>query len=364
MLQSSPLPLSSGRTRLRRMRDSDAEKYAAGTEDEMVRKFGHLPEPQYTPETVRTMIREAVEPGLADGTLAVLTLADAESDEFVGSMVIFDVGSQSAVVGFWIAPDCRGDGHAARGLELAASLAQKSGLSALTARTVTANEASQLCLINAGFVETSRHTDTTPAGVREELVHYYRKLYPEPSFPLSTKRLRLRLHQPGDNVWLHALYSRPEVARYLLDDPWTPEDSDKNLTQRIAKTGLESPSGALAVVVEHNGRAIGDVALWLTDRSRGQAEIGWVLDPDHGGRGFATEAVQAVLNLGLHHYQLHRITAQMDDRNAGSAALAKRVGMRLEAHHLQDWYSKGEWTNTLVFARLRADEFVPPNSSN
>ncbi|WP_256019661.1 GNAT family N-acetyltransferase [Corynebacterium sp. CCUG 65737] len=175
--------------------------------------------------------------------------------------------------------------------------------------------------------------------------------------------MQLRLHQPEDQAWLPALYSRPEVARYLLDDPWTHEDTDKNLTQRIAKTGLESPSGALAVVVEHNGRAIGDVALWLTDRSRGQAEIGWVLDPDHGGQGFATEAVQAVLNLGLHHYQLHRIIAQMDDRNAGSAALAKRVGMRLEAHHVQDWYSKGQWTNTLVFACLRNDECDPSHSS-
>ncbi|WP_256019660.1 GNAT family N-acetyltransferase [Corynebacterium sp. CCUG 65737] len=180
MLQSSALPLSSGRTRLRRMTDSDAAAYAAGTKDGMVRKFAHLPEPQYTPETVRTMIQEVVEPGLADGTLAVLALADAESDKFVGSMVVFDVGSQSAEVGFWIAPDSRGDGHAARGLELAASLARKSGLSALTARTVTANEASQRCLINAGFVETSRHTGTTPAGAQETLVHYHRELHPAP----------------------------------------------------------------------------------------------------------------------------------------------------------------------------------------
>ena len=361
MLKPSILPLSSGDTCLRRMTNADAAAYAAGTEDETVRRFGHLPEPKYTPTSVQTMIREVVEPGLVDGSLAVLTLADVESDEFVGSIVIFDVSAESAEVGFWIAPDWRGCGHASRGIELAVELARESGLKALTARTVTTNEASQQCLVNAGFVEMFRKTGTTPAGIREDLIHYHRKLYPDPIFPLHTERLQLRLHLPGDHVWLQALYSCPEVARYLLDVPWTSEDTGKNLTHRIAKTGLGSSSGALALVVEYNGRAIGDVALWLTDRTRGQAEIGWVLDPEYGGRGFATEAVQGVLNLGFHHYHLHRITAQMDDRNAGSAALAKRVEMRLEARHIQDWYSKGEWTNTLVFACLASDRPNPPH---
>ena len=35
--------------------------------------------------------------------------------------------------------------------------------------------------------------------------------------------------------------------------------------------------------------------------------------------------------------------------------LARRVGLRLEAHHVQDWYSKGEWTDTLVYARLASE---------
>ena len=45
----------------------------------------------------------------------------------------------------------------------------------------------------------------------------------------------------------------------------------------------------------------------------------------------------------------------MDARNSASAALARRVGFRLEAHHVQDWFSKGEWTDTLIFARLASE---------
>ena len=355
MLDATTLPITFEDTRLRPLSELDADAYAAGTKDEAVRRFGHLPEPDYTPESVRRMIREEVAAGLSSGTLAVLALADAETDRFVGSLVVFDVSSEAAEVGFWIHPDARGAGHARRSLELAARFARNSGLRTLTARTLPENEASQRCLTNAGFREVERAVGTTPAGQREELFHYRRDLKPTAQWPLATERLRLRPHNADDAEWLHELYSRPDVARYLLDEPWTAEVTHDKLTERLAKTDIDGETGALALVIEHDGVPIGDVALWLTDHEHRQGEIGWVLDPAHGGQGFASEAVRAVLALGFDHYRLHRITAQMDARNSASAALARRVGLRLEAHHVQDWFSKGEWTDTLIFARLASE---------
>ena len=355
MLDATTLPITFENTRLRPFSELDADAYAAGTKDEAVRRFGHLPESDYTPESVRRMIRDEVAEGLSSGTLAVLALADAETDRFAGSLVLFDVSSEAAEVGFWIHPDARGAGHARRGLELASRFARNSGLRTLTARTLLENKASQRCLTNAGFHEVERAVGTTPAGQREELFHYRRDLKPTAQWPLATGRLRLRPHNADDTEWLHELYSRPDVARYLLDEPWTAEVTHDKLTERLAKTDIDGESGALALVIEHDGVPIGDVALWLTDHEHRQGEIGWVLNPAHGGQGFASEAVRAVLALGFDHYRLHRITAQMDARNSASAALARHVGLRLEAHHVQDWFSKGEWTNTLIFARLASE---------
>ncbi|MDK8626590.1 GNAT family N-acetyltransferase [Corynebacterium appendicis] len=356
MLDVTPLPITFENTRLRPLSELDADAYAAGTKDEAVRRFGHLPESDYTPESVRRMIRDEVAEGLSSGTLAVLALADAETDRFVGSMVLFDVSSEAAEVGFWIHPDARGAGHALRGLELASRFARNSGLRTLTARTLLENKASQRCLMNAGFHEVERSVGTTPAGQHEELFHYRRNLKPTAQWPLATERLRLRPHNADDAEWLYELYSRPDVARYLLDEPWTAEVTRDKLTERLAKTDIDGETGALALVIEHDGVPIGDIALWLTDHEHRQGEIGWVLDPAHGGHGFASEAVRAVLALGFDHYRLHRITAQMDARNSASAALARRVGLRLEAHHVQDWFSKGEWTDTLIFARLASEQ--------
>ena len=176
MLDAANLPITFENTRLRPLAELDADAYAAGTKDEAVRRFAHLPEPDYTPESVRRMICDEVATGLSSGTLAVLALADAETNRFVGSMVLFDVSSDAAEVGFWIHPGARGEGHARRGLELASRFARTSGLKTLTARTLPENKASQHCLTTAGFRETGRGVGTTPAGQREELFHYQRDL--------------------------------------------------------------------------------------------------------------------------------------------------------------------------------------------
>ena len=355
MLDVTTLPIVLGNTCLRTLSELDADAFATGTKDEAVRRFGHLPEPDYTPESVRRMIGEEVAAGLASGKLAVLALADTETNRFVGSMVLFDANSETAEVGFWIHPDARGKGHARRGLELASRFARNSGLQTLTARTLPENKASQQCLANAGFREAERGVGITPASQHEELFHYRRILTPTAQWPLVTERLRLRLHDADDAVWLYKLYSQPGVARYLVDEPWTKEVTRDKLAERLEKTDIDGETGALALVIEHGGVPIGDVALWLTDHEHRQCEIGWVLDPTHGGQGFASEAVRAVLSLGFDLYKLHRIAAQMDARNSASAALARRVGLRLEAHHVQDWFSKGEWTDTLIYAKLSSE---------
>jgi RimJ/RimL family protein N-acetyltransferase len=173
--------------------------------------------------------------------------------------------------------------------------------------------------------------------------------------PVRTSRLSLRAHQKTDAPSLHRIYAQPDVARYLLDDPWTPETAQQKIGERIPKTDLDGETGALALVIERDQIPIGDVHLWFTDRERRVAEIGWLLDPEHGGRGFATEAVSAVLDLAFDHYRVHRVAAQMDARNTASARLAANTGMRQEAHLRQDWWSKGEWTDTFIFAMLASD---------
>ena len=110
------LPVTHDGVLLRPLAEIDAEAYAAGTKDPTVRRYAHLPLPEYTPETVRDLARGEVRKGLESGRLAVLSILDATTEAFFGSLVLFDVTEHEAEVGFWLSPHARGHGVARRPL--------------------------------------------------------------------------------------------------------------------------------------------------------------------------------------------------------------------------------------------------------
>lgn len=176
MLDAGFLPLRSERAMLRTMHAKDARRYVEGAEDVAVRRYAHLPEPEYTEESVTALIRSTIRQGLERGDLGVLTIADPATDEFGGSLVLFGVAGESVEVGFWVHPNHRGNGAAGAALCLAASFAQRSGFTRLTARTVPENLASQRVLEEAGFVRGAQADDVAPSGETVALLHYVREI--------------------------------------------------------------------------------------------------------------------------------------------------------------------------------------------
>jgi len=85
--------------------------------------------------------------------------------------------------------------------------------------------------------------------------------------------------------------------------------------------------------------------------------------PDQQGRGYAAEAGRAVLELGFETFGLHRVYGSCDARNAASARLMERLGMRLEGTLRETEYVKGAWCDELIYAIL-ADEWRARGSSS
>ncbi len=178
-----------------------------------------------------------------------------------------------------------------------------------------------------------------------------------PGLPLTTERLVLRPFTAGDldDVWS---YQRlPEVVEHMLAEPRTREQSRSSVEAMVRETSLtrEGDCLALAMFRPDSGTVVGHVELvWRSEPSR-QGELGYVLHPDHQGRGLATEAARALLRWGFEDFGLHRIYGRCNARNAASAALLERLGMRREAHHLGNAMVKGIWRDEFVYAMLRSE---------
>jgi RimJ/RimL family protein N-acetyltransferase len=177
----------------------------------------------------------------------------------------------------------------------------------------------------------------------------------KPEYPIRTSRLTLRPYTPDDFDALYDIQSRPEVTRYLLYGVRDRGAVGASLEQKIAAAvlGEEGSNLTLAVVLPETGVLIGDVMLFWLSREHQQGEVGYVFHPDYGGKGYATEAARVMLRLGFEDLGLHRIVGRIDARNAASARVLDRLGMRREAHFAQNEIIKGEWTDEVVYAMLQ-----------
>jgi RimJ/RimL family protein N-acetyltransferase len=179
---------------------------------------------------------------------------------------------------------------------------------------------------------------------------------PRPDLPITTARLVLRPYTMDDLDAVHDMQSRPDVTRYLPFDVRDRGEAQKSLAERVAAGRPDHEGGhlllALAVVLPPAGTVIGDVVLFQVSQEHRQGEIGYIFHPDHAGRGYATEAARVMLGLGFEAYGLHRIIGRIDARNAPSARVLERLGMRREAHFVQNEMFKGEWGDEVVYAML------------
>jgi RimJ/RimL family protein N-acetyltransferase len=173
--------------------------------------------------------------------------------------------------------------------------------------------------------------------------------------PVRTARLVLRAMSEADIDDVHAYQSRPDVCLYLPFEPRTRDEVSEKLAKYSTALVLSGDGDFWQLAIERvsdPGHVIGDVYFTIKDAANSACEIGWTLHPDHTGSGYMTEAAHAVLEIAFNDLGLHRASAVLDVRNHASAALCKRLGMREEAHFVEDLWFRGAWSDTAIYAIL------------
>jgi RimJ/RimL family protein N-acetyltransferase len=175
-----------------------------------------------------------------------------------------------------------------------------------------------------------------------------------PRWPLETERLVLRPFESGDLEAFHAIQSDETVVRWLYNDVRTLEETRDLLARKIAGSALQGEGDWLsaAATLTATGELVGDVSLlWASEEHR-QGELGFVFHRAHHGRGYATEASRPLLAFAFETLGLHRVVGRLEPRNLGSARVLEKLGMRREAHLVENEWVKGGWQSELVYALL------------
>lgn len=177
---------------------------------------------------------------------------------------------------------------------------------------------------------------------------------PSAGVALRTARLRLRPMTEADLPAFVAYRRDPEVARYQSwDETFSLEDA---VALFAGKQGIAvgTPGAWTQIAIEEaaTGTLLGDCALHVRADDPRQAEIGFTLARGSQGRGYAAEAVAAVLDHAFGTLGLHRVIAITDAKNASAARLLERVGFRREGHFVQNVWFKGAWGDEFSFALL------------
>ncbi|QRK10932.1 GNAT family N-acetyltransferase [Archangium violaceum] len=149
---------------------------------------------------------------------------------------------------------------------------------------------------------------------------------------IDTERLTLRGHRLENFEEAFALWSDPEVTRYIGGKPSTREEVWARLLRNVGHWDLMG-FGFWVVRERSTGRFVGEVGFADFRRdiepSLGDAkEAGWVLSPWSHGKGFATEAVRAALKWAEGRFGPERVVCIIDPPNEASLKVAHKCGFR------------------------------------
>jgi RimJ/RimL family protein N-acetyltransferase len=166
---------------------------------------------------------------------------------------------------------------------------------------------------------------------------------------LVTARLELRPCGPDDVDALHALWTDPDVRRYLWDGEVIPRERAAGIVAESAASFVREGFGQWLVRRAGAPEPVGFCGL---RRAGDEVELLYGLWPAHQGVGLAAEAARAVLRHGFASVGLARIVARTDPPNRASVRVMERLGMRFE------WERVLSGMPTLQYAIAR-EEFRP-----
>jgi ribosomal-protein-alanine N-acetyltransferase len=165
---------------------------------------------------------------------------------------------------------------------------------------------------------------------------------------LETERLVLRPFEADDAPAVEREVSRVEIARMMAVPHPYPEGG---ASMWIAQS---EPGRDFAIVLRQTGELVGAISISPDEQHR-RASLGYWCGVAHWGRGYATEAVRAIIEYGFVQLALDRVHADCYADNPASRRVLEKAGMTLEGCLRQHSFRLGRVADKLQFGILRSE---------
>jgi ribosomal-protein-alanine N-acetyltransferase len=173
---------------------------------------------------------------------------------------------------------------------------------------------------------------------------------------ISTGRLLIRPFAAGDAADLHEYLSNPAIYKYEPGEPIEADRAVQLSRERAATTDFR------AMELADSGKMIGHIYFKQIEPCELRTwELGYIVNPAYQGKGYATEAVAALLRKEFKEKDIHRVFAHCNPENPASWKLLERVGLRREGFFRSNIFFRrgpdGEelWTDTYEYAILKEE---------
>ena len=182
---------------------------------------------------------------------------------------------------------------------------------------------------------------------------------------IEAERIYLRPYRAGDGAWYYAMSqrNRAHLLRYESENVVMSIHCAKeaeSVVRELAADWAARNSFFWGAFDRTTGEFVAQIYVGPVDWALPEFEIGFIVDKDHEGQGFVTEAVQAMLPFLFVHLGAHRVRLHCDDTNVRSRRVAEYCGFVLEGHIRENKLNAdGTSSGTLCFGLLKSDQ-VPP----
>ena len=151
------------------------------------------------------------------------------------------------------------------------------------------------------------------------------------SLKFETDRLTLQPFKKEDAIRIRDLANNKELASILgLPHPYELKDAEDWIAihPEQIKEGIEYPLTIVYKELNEN-EIIGTITIRI-DKSNNKGELGYWIGKEYWGNGFATEAVNKMIEFGFNQLNLNKIWASALTRNIASKVVLEKAGLQKE----------------------------------